>query len=174
MGHTDLELLTVLYDPVARQADNQSRQSIHSYNPPSEPDSNNLKSSEPLPWKDRPVDIYTPNIQNGRDPSFFPPGLANGNEYMYRLVQPPKPVERSLDELQRWWTTDTRAQGLSHAHLDQINQAQRHPTTTPTRRSTTTTMYVLSDLSLATCPIEWSSGSSNADFLLQGLILEPS
>ena len=174
MGYTDLEFPTVLYDPVARQADDQSQQSIRSYDPPSEPDSNNLKSSEPLPWKDRPVDIYTPNIQNGRDPPSFPPGLANGNEYMYRLAQPPRPVERSLDELQRWWTTDTRAQGLSHAHLDQINQAQRYPTTTPTRRSTTTTLYVLSNLAPATCPIERLPGSGNADFFLQRFLLKPS
>ena len=145
-GHTDLEFMIVLYDPVARQANNQSQHSNRTYDRLSEPDSNNLKSSEPLPWKDRPVDIYTPNFQNGRDPPSFPPGLADGNEYIYRLAQPPKPVERSLDELQRWWTTDTRAQGLSRVHLEQINQAQRHPTTTPTRRSTTTTMYVLSDL----------------------------
>ncbi|KAL8783718.1 MAG: hypothetical protein Q9195_009303 [Heterodermia aff. obscurata] len=127
---------TVLYDPVARQAESQSRASNTHYRGHSELDKESLKLSEPLPWKDRPVDIFNPlyNNQDWREAPSFPPGLAQGNEYIYSLAQQPKPVERSLDDLQRWWTTDNRAQHLSLMHIDQINEAQRKLHMTPSRR----------------------------------------
>lgn len=71
------------------------------------------------------VDIFNPYHQGGQDfrePPSFPPGLAQGNEYIYRLAQQPKRAERSLDELERWWRTDNRAKGVSRAHMDLINQ----------------------------------------------------
>ena len=103
-------------------------------------------NSEPLPWKDRPVDIFNPrsNNQDWREAPSFPPGLAQGNEYIYSLVQQPKPVERSLDDLQQWWTTDNRAQHLSRMHNDQINEAQRKVTMTPNRRGVGNPMEPLS------------------------------
>lgn len=157
-GNLPTSSRTVLYDPVARQTGNQSRESNQQNVGQSEIDKESLKTrydprahrsstssvdgtansnSDPLPWKDRPVDIFNPryNDPDWREPPSFPPGLAQGNEYIYSLAQQSKPVGRPIEELQRWWTTDNRAQGLSRIHLDQINEAQGKPTTTPTRPS---------------------------------------
>ena len=103
--------------------------------------------SDPLPWKNRPVDIFnSPSYtdEDWREPPSIPPGLAPGNEYIYSLAQQPKCIERSPGHLQRWWTTDNRAQGVSRVHMDQINQAQRQPETTPSRRSMANSMESLS------------------------------
>lgn len=157
-GNLPTSTRTVLYDPVTRQTGNQSRGSNQQHMGQFEIDKESLKTrydpralrsstssldgtansnSDPLPWKDRPVDIYNPryNDPDWREPPSFPPGLAQGNEYIYSLAQQPKPNGRPIEELQRWWTADNRAQGLSRIHMDQINEAQCQPTTTPTRRS---------------------------------------
>ena len=166
-GNLPTSTRTVLYDPVTRQTGNESRGSNQQNMGQFEIDKESLKTrydpralrsstssldgtansnSDPLPWKDRPVDIYNPryNDPDWRQPPSFPPGLAQGNEYIYSLAQQSKPNGRPIDELQRWWTTDNRAQGLSRIHMDQINEAQYQPTTTPTRRNKADSMESLS------------------------------
>ena len=140
---------TVLNDPYARQADNNS--SSHPSNPKSDLDAESLNLSDPLPWKDRPVDIYNPTRYNDEGHHVlpaFPPGLATGNEYIYSLAQQPKPTERSMDALERWWNTDARAEHLSQAQLDHYDQVQQQSIITPNRRSMTSSFDSLSSPSI--------------------------
>ncbi|KAL8904668.1 MAG: hypothetical protein Q9207_003118 [Kuettlingeria erythrocarpa] len=132
---------TVLYDPVAQgssaaAARPRQRQLSSSAN-------DNLKGSEPLPWKDRPVDIYsmpppTPVVQ--KDDAHEPAaaaanetqqGAMDGNEYIRSLLIKRESAEQRLKNSETWWSHDGRGQDQVRAYLDQVTEQHKQHQSTP-------------------------------------------
>ncbi|KAI4161723.1 MAG: hypothetical protein L6R39_000016 [Caloplaca ligustica] len=118
---------TVLYDPVAQHAAGSSR--------PHEPrvsQSGNefLQSSEPLPWKDRPVDIYTMmpptpmvsqfNVRERAAPAAADPAEMDGNAYIRSLISNRESAEDRLQHSEAWWNRDGRGQEQVRAYLERV------------------------------------------------------
>ena len=140
---------TVLYDPVAREHISQAQPSILSSQKsqiqpqaagpttaPSECDKEVLKASDPLPWRDRPVDVYNRASPVETDSSFTrpegwstsqlpPPGLYPENAYVWSLVPKPKPAGSSLEEVEKWFHTDARGLDGLGAYLMDAGARQR-------------------------------------------------
>ena len=134
---------TVLYDPVTREHPSQTqpsagpRQKSQTYPTvagssvaPSECDKEFLKASDPLPWKDRPVDVYNLSSPVDADSNFvrpggwptsqlLPPGLhPPENAYIWSLVPKPKPSGRSFEDAETWFRLDARGTKRIEAHLE--------------------------------------------------------
>ena len=143
---------TVLYDPVARELTSQAqriqpstglRQKSQTYPPDvgpsreaSECDKEGLKASDPLPWKNRPVDVYDMTSPVDTNASFArpggwptsqlpPPGLYPENAYIWSLVPKPKPAGRSFEEAEKWFRKDARGLGGLEAYLEETTASQR-------------------------------------------------
>ena len=151
---------TVLYDPLARGSMGQPQpNSLDTTAGAPEAEKEALRTSDPLPWHNRPVSIfnsptaYTFDETQEREyhalPS-FPPGLCPGNEYIYSLAQPPKRVERSTEELEAWWHNDARAQGIPRATLNELSDARYSKDPPGYRRSTDSFSTVASPISAKT------------------------
>lgn len=118
---------TVLYDPYASDPAGPSKTSYPTaYGKLSEAEKESLKVSEPIDWQERTASIFTSptahSFEESQAPQ-FPPGLSAGNEYIYSLAQPPKPATRSLADVEAWWNSDTRAQGVHRAAMTELDNA---------------------------------------------------
>ncbi len=143
---------TVLYDPVAREHTNQAqssaglRQKSQTYPPiagpsiaPSECEKEILMASDPLPWKDRLVGIYsmTSPVDTERNfarPGGWPtsqlplPGLHPEHREkadMWSMVPKPKPTGRSFEEAEEWFRRDARGLDGLEIYLENTAASQR-------------------------------------------------
>ena len=140
---------TVLYDPVVREHTSQVqsstglREKSQTYPPnagpsreASECDKEVLKASDPLPWKNRPVDVYNMASPADTNASFArpggwptsqlpPPGLYAENAYIWSLVPKPKPAGRSFEDAEKWFRHDARALDGLEAYLEEAIASQR-------------------------------------------------
>ena len=140
---------TVLYDPVAREHTSQDQSSVsprqksQTYPPaaglstaPSECDKEVLKVSEALPWKNRPVDVYSITSPVDTENSFArpgrwhtsqlpPPGLHPENGYIWSLIPKPKPAGRASEEAESWFRTDARGLDGLETYLQDATTSQR-------------------------------------------------
>ena len=120
---------TVLYDPVA-QGNHIS--TIVSPTKPSETEFESLGTGDPLPWKDRPVNIHngvglmTQDYQHAitnqyrLDPS---PALSYGLDPSLVMPKPKTHTER-LDDVEKWFHKDNRGQNEVREYLNKA--ADRH------------------------------------------------
>ena len=139
---------TVLYDPVAREHTSNTRSSTSlrqkskTYPPNAGPsrevsecDKEVLKASDPLPWKDRPVDVYNMASPVDTDANFArpggwpasqlpPPGLYPENAYIWSLVPKPKPAGRSFEGADKWFRQDGRGLKGLEAYLEEAAVSQ--------------------------------------------------
>ena len=141
---------TVLYDPVTRDHQSQSypsagaRPKDQTYPPatgpfavPSDCDKDLLEASDPLPWKDRPVDVYNLSSPVDTDSNFarpggwptsqlLPPGLhPPENAYIWSLVPKPKASGRSFEDAEKWFRADARETQAIEAYLNGAATSQR-------------------------------------------------
>ncbi len=140
---------TVLYDPVLREHTSQDqssavlRQKSQTYPPAaglstahSEYDKEVLKVSEALPWKNRPVDVYSITSPVDTENSFArpggwptsqlpPPGLHPENGYIWSLIPKPKQAGRAFEEAENWFRTDARGLDGLEAYLQDAAASQR-------------------------------------------------
>ncbi len=142
---------TVLYDPVAREHSNPAqslaglRQKSQTYPPtagpstaPSECNKEVLMASDPLPWKDRLVDVYKMTSPVDTERSFarpggwptsqlLPPGLCPeslDDAPIWSLVPKPKPAGRSFEEAEKWFRQDTRGLNGIETYLENAAASQ--------------------------------------------------
>ncbi|KAI4091330.1 MAG: hypothetical protein LQ344_004189 [Seirophora lacunosa] len=125
---------TVLYDPVTQS----SNASSHLPEPrASKTTKDFLKASEPLPWKNRPVDIY-----NMLPPEATPPHVSgreraaaaalegcemDGNAYIRSLLSDPDSAEQRRRNVEMWWKYDGRGQDQVRAYLEHVaDQHQKY------------------------------------------------
>ncbi|KAL8937815.1 MAG: hypothetical protein Q9211_003493 [Gyalolechia sp. 1 TL-2023] len=127
LGNVAPSTRTVLYDPVAQGSSSSTR-------PPhgnvSQSGEDFLKASEPLPWKNRPVDIYnmapsasmTPRSRGGKEASatFADHGGFDGNAYIRSLIAERESAEQRLRNTEAWWNHDGRGQQQVRAYLEQV------------------------------------------------------
>ena len=179
---------TVLYDPYAPDTAAQSRSSNSSaYGKLSEAEHDGLRVSEPEVYAQRLVPIFNsptaytfedsrantiedpPSVsgEDSRAPS-FPPGLCPGNEYIYSLAEEFKPVPRHLkNDVEEWWTKDTRAQGIPRTTLNELANARfakdppGHWDTSASFGSTTSPTSTRTGSSIAPIGSERSSKTNN-------------
>ncbi len=138
-GSVPTSTRTVLYDPVAQgssaaAARPRQRQISSSA-------SDNLKASEPLPWKDRPVDIYsmpppTPVVpKDDADEQAAAnethQGAMDGNEYIRSLLIQRESAEQRLKNSETWWSHDGRGQDQVRAYLDQVTEQHKQHQSNP-------------------------------------------
>jgi hypothetical protein len=117
---------TVLYDPAAREAGNLALDSPagstvrvgerDGTNPPaSAADRETLKSSDPLPWTDRPVNIHDTSsplappahlptmVKSSSSTQMVPPGLNHRTVDVWNAPPPTTVVDRSLEDSKLWF-----------------------------------------------------------------------
>lgn len=143
---------TVLYDPVAREHTNQAqpttglKQKSQTYPPisgqsiaPSECEKEVLMASDPLPWKDRLVGVYSMTSPVDTERSFArpggwptsqlpPPGLHPEHREkadIWSLVPKPKPAGRSFEEAEKWFRRDARGLDGLEIYLESAAANQR-------------------------------------------------
>lgn len=129
---------TVLYDPVAQGSSAAARPRQRRF---SSSANDNLKASEPLPWKDRPVDIYsmpppTPilskdDAQEQAAANETQQGAMDGNEYIRSLLIKRESAEQRLKNSETWWSHDGRGQDQVRAYLDQVTEQHKQHQSTP-------------------------------------------
>ncbi|KAI4132558.1 MAG: hypothetical protein LQ338_000657 [Usnochroma carphineum] len=118
---------TVLYDPVTQV----SGASTHPHEPRIPQSSNEfVKTSEPLPWKNRPVDIYnmvppTPvvphsNVHERAAAAAVNQDKRDGNAYIRSLLSHPESAEQRLKSTEAWWNHDGRGQEQVRAYLERV------------------------------------------------------
>ena len=119
---------TVLYDPLAKQGQNDRVPDSAAHIVPSKSEIELLNTSDPLPWKDRPVDIYS-NVS--------PAPVNATHAALNKMPTSPIPVfpidsskaktrqARSLEEVELWWKTDARGQGELRSHLEKAADKHR-------------------------------------------------
>lgn len=130
-GNVSSSTRTVLYDPVAQSSSAAARP--RERQPSSAND--NLQASEPLPWKDRPVDIYsmpppTPVVPQSKAheraaATEAKQGEMDGNEYIRSLLTNRESAEERLKNSEAWWTHDGRGQEQVRAYLEQVTEQHR-------------------------------------------------
>ncbi|KAL8835055.1 MAG: hypothetical protein Q9170_003484 [Blastenia crenularia] len=119
---------TVLYDPVANTS--CSSTTAHQRGP-SQTGRDFLRASEPLPWKNRPVDIYNmasptpvlPHHHSNEQASTATTesGEFDGNAYIRSLISSrPQSAAERLQSSEVWWSYDGRGQEQTRAYLDQV------------------------------------------------------
>ncbi|KAL8683424.1 MAG: hypothetical protein Q9186_000577 [Xanthomendoza sp. 1 TL-2023] len=120
---------TVLYDPIAQD----TTVSTFAHGPTvSQSGEDILTTSDPLPWKDRRVDIYNmvppasiaPRFTGNRPPvaqiSEF-----GGNAYIRSLVEQPSSAAERQKETDAWWYHDGRGQEYVRRYLEQVAAEHR-------------------------------------------------
>ncbi|KAL8686178.1 MAG: hypothetical protein Q9218_007291 [Villophora microphyllina] len=124
---------TVLYDAVARDISETS--GVHRPGA-SRSGSDILQTSEPLPWKDRPVDIYNmaPPATTATSHDSHQQGEATtprntgfqGNAYIQSLVPREQSLGQRLNETEAWWRHDGRGgQEAVRAYLETVAEEHR-------------------------------------------------
>lgn len=125
---------TVLYDSVARDISETSGVQAPAG---SRTDSDILRTSEPLPWKNRPVDIYnmalpasTATHSNGHEQGLATTSRDGGvqsNPFLQESLIPEKQsVQERLDETEAWWLRDGRGgQEAARAYLERVAEEHR-------------------------------------------------
>lgn len=127
---------TVLYDPLGRDGQTQALKNggqTRAGRASSECDKEVLKTSDPLPWKNRPVNIF-----NAIPPATAKFGLAdqsslrsttdspsqqdqyNTNKYIWSLVPQPESPSRRLQRVEAWWRHDGRGQHRLRNYLEMV------------------------------------------------------
>ncbi|KAL8731248.1 MAG: hypothetical protein Q9181_004348 [Wetmoreana brouardii] len=123
---------TVMYDATAQDATGTTG----AHRPTISQSGNDfLQTSDPLPWKNRPVDIY-----NMVPPASVPPGFSDndralaavagnaglqGNAYIQSLVPQTRSSEQRLKNTEAWWHYDGRGQEPVRAYLEQVADEHR-------------------------------------------------
>ncbi|KAI4250371.1 MAG: hypothetical protein LQ352_005352 [Teloschistes flavicans] len=124
---------TVLYDAVARDISETSGVDAPAR---SRTGSDILQASEPLPWKNRPVDIYnmappasTANYSNGHEQGQATTsrnGGFRGNAHVHQSFIPQEQsIQQRLDETEAWWRHDGRGQEAVRAYLEKVAEDHR-------------------------------------------------
>ncbi|KAL8817733.1 MAG: hypothetical protein Q9223_003493 [Gallowayella weberi] len=115
---------TVLYDPIAQATSVSNLTHGHTVSQSGE---DILRASDPLPWKDRRVDIYNMEPAGSTPPRFTDgrPPVAQvsefgGNAYIRALVKQPYPAEERQKETDAWWFHDGRGQEYVRKYLEQV------------------------------------------------------
>ncbi|KAL8719540.1 MAG: hypothetical protein Q9225_003461 [Loekoesia sp. 1 TL-2023] len=126
-GNLPSSTRTVLYDPVAQGV--SSSTDLHGRDV-SQGGDDFLKASEPLPWKNRPVDIYNmlppasvaPRLHSNEQVSatMANNGEFDGNAYIRSLISEREPAEQRLKSTEAWWKYDGRGQEQARAYLEQV------------------------------------------------------
>ncbi|KAL8766279.1 MAG: hypothetical protein Q9209_006911, partial [Squamulea sp. 1 TL-2023] len=118
---------TVLYDPVAQDV----RASTTAHGPSvSQSGDDFLKTSEPLPWKDRPVDIY-----NMLPPTLAAPCLTGAERAVaaaaadHDVTVNLSSAEQRQKDTEAWWYHDGRGQEQRRAWLEQVVEEHRRKKT---------------------------------------------
>ncbi|KAL9611506.1 MAG: hypothetical protein Q9167_003865 [Letrouitia subvulpina] len=133
---------TVLYDPLGRDGQNPALKNggqTRAGRASSECDKEVLKTSDPLPWKNRPVNIF-----NAIPPATTRFGLTDQstlrsiadspsrqdqydtNKYIWSLVPQPESPGRRLQRVEEWWKYDGRGQHRLRNYLEMVaNDHQR-------------------------------------------------
>lgn len=123
---------TVLYDPVAQDPNT----SAIAHGPAVSLSGDDiLTTSEPLPWKDRRVDIYNmvppgftgPRFIGGERPvaASAQPAEFGGNAYIRSLVEQPSWADERQQGTEAWWYHDGRGQEHVRAYLEQVAEQHR-------------------------------------------------
>ncbi|KAL8917365.1 MAG: hypothetical protein Q9208_007983 [Pyrenodesmia sp. 3 TL-2023] len=135
-GNVPSSTRTVLYDPVAQSSSVAARP--RERQPSSAND--NLRASEPLPWKDRPVDIYsmpppTPVVSQSKAhervaATEVKQGQMDGNDYIRSLLTNRESAEERLKDSETWWSHDGRGQDQVRTYLEQVTDQHRQQQST--------------------------------------------
>ncbi|KAL9581711.1 MAG: hypothetical protein Q9212_003731 [Teloschistes hypoglaucus] len=131
--NTSVSNRTVLYDAAARDISETSGVQAPAR---SRNDSDILRTSEPLPWKNRPVDIYnmapsasTATHFHGHEQALVATsgkGAFEGNPFLQQSLIPEKQsVQERLDETEAWWRRDGRGQEAARAYLEKVEEEHR-------------------------------------------------
>lgn len=137
-GNVPSSMRTVLFDPVAQNTST----STGPHEPRVSQGGNEfLKASEPLPWKNRPVDIYNmkppapvvPHLPVHERPATITAAESelDGNAYIRSLISNPESAEERLKNSEAWWNHDGRGQEQMRAYLEQV--ADQHKKTKSSR-----------------------------------------
>ncbi|KAL8637640.1 MAG: hypothetical protein Q9228_005108 [Teloschistes exilis] len=132
-SNTSVSNRTVLYDAVARDISETSGVQAPVG---SRTGSDILRTSEPLPWKNRPVDIYNmaPSASTATQFNGHEQGLAatsrnggfQGNPFLRQSLIPKKQtVQERLDETEAWWRGDGGRQEAVRAYLERVAEEHR-------------------------------------------------
>lgn len=128
---------TVLYDPVAHLSNSSTTPHRRK---PSQSGEEFLKASDPLPWKNRPVDIFTmtsstsmvPYSQERREASATVADNSglDVDAYVRSLTTEPteerESAEQRLKSAEAWWNNGGRGQEEAQAYLEHVaNEHQR-------------------------------------------------
>ncbi|KAL8754901.1 MAG: hypothetical protein Q9199_004012 [Rusavskia elegans] len=120
---------TVLYDPVVR--DVRASTAAHRYTV-SQSDDDILKSSEPLEWKNRPVDIYNTVLPALAAPRFIDGEHAvaadikfGGQAYDHSNMTKASSAEQRQKEAEAWWSYDGRGQQHLRTWLESVAEDHR-------------------------------------------------
>ncbi|KAL9004388.1 MAG: hypothetical protein Q9188_002805 [Gyalolechia gomerana] len=118
---------TVLYDPIAQGSSSSTRPQQRNVSQSGE---DFLKASEPLPWKNRPVDIYNmapsasmaPRTHGSKEASatVANDGGFDGNAYIRSIIAERESAEQRLRNSEAWWNHDGRGQEQVRAYLEQV------------------------------------------------------
>ncbi|KAL8746265.1 MAG: hypothetical protein Q9190_001691 [Brigantiaea leucoxantha] len=127
---------TVLYDPMARDDLIQSQDPVRNSRlarSVSECDKEVLKASDPLPWKNRPVNIFnaTPSATSRFELANSPFGTnasaspireeqCDANQYIWSLVPQPETPTRRLQKVNEWWSQDGRGEERLMHYLSMV------------------------------------------------------
>ncbi|KAI9833342.1 MAG: hypothetical protein M1819_003737 [Sarea resinae] len=141
---------TVLYDPVKRTPDDQPVTERFPEFVEDKPGTlsvaplEDLGTSDPLPWKDRPVAIHTvvtPVLSNAELAEQSKPVSTEYEEsqdedhtWMPSIICPPQRLE-SLRNAELWWTTDNRGGRELSEHLYRVADKDLHKTMTKAQNS---------------------------------------
>ena len=125
-GNLSSSTRTVLYDPITQGVSTSTSSHEHTA---SQSSNNFLKASEPLPWKNRPVDIYNmlpPTSASGHDGNERASATVGntadigGNAYHRSLTLKPESPEHRHKSTEAWWNYDGRGQEQIRAYLEHV------------------------------------------------------
>lgn len=120
---------TVLYDPVVQDVRASTAAHRHTV---SQSDDDILKSSEPLEWKNRPVDIYNTVLPALAAPRFIDGEQAvaadikfGGKAYDHSNMTKASSAEQRQKEAEAWWYYDGRGQQHLRTWLESVAEDHR-------------------------------------------------
>ena len=120
---------TVLYDPMVQ---GNHANTVISPTKPSETEFESLGTGDPLPWKDRPVNIHNGIIPTTQDYQHSisnqqqtdPSSTLNYGQDPSLVMPKPKSRSERLDDVEKWFHTDNRGQNEVREYLNKA--ADRH------------------------------------------------
>ncbi|MCJ1381450.1 hypothetical protein MMC17_004560 [Xylographa soralifera] len=121
---------TVLHDPFAHDQYQQSA-SAHATTMGTSPETDLIATSDPLPWKDRPVDVVTtPSMANVEytatgNKQMTPIGTRPTRGELPRSLTMQNSAKISIEDVEHWWSNDRRIDSVGKRQIEDFMENTR-------------------------------------------------